>query len=86
MSDRFSFVPHLGFPGGIAWASMGLGLFAWLHASQSAPFHYGGICGHGLAEPHCAGCYAAAAMVVTGLLAALTTSDPRRLLRTARAA
>lgn len=77
MFDRLPFVPRLGSLGGLAWAALGFGLFAWLHASAAVPFHYGSICGHGPSEPHCAGCYIAAAMVATGLVAALSNRDSR---------
>jgi hypothetical protein len=86
MFSRFEFVPRFGPVSGLGWAALGVGLFAWLHASAAIPFHYGAICGHGPAELHCAGCYVAAAMVATGLLAALARPDSRRLLRSARAA
>jgi hypothetical protein len=86
MFDRLAFVPSLGPVGGLAWAATGGGVFAWLHASAMVPFHYGGICGHGLAEPHCAGCYVAAAMVVTGLIAAFSSGDRPSLARLADAA
>ena len=73
MADGMLFTrPHAGPAMGLA--ATGLGLLGWLHLRAPVPFHYGGICGHGPAEPHCLGCYVAAAMIVGGLACAL---DPR---------
>jgi len=83
MFDRLPFAAPRPPACGLALASIGLGLFAWLHAAAALPFYYGSICGHRPTDLHCAGCYVAAAIIATGLIAARSSADWRRLTRLA---
>jgi len=86
MIDLTSFAHPRAAVMGLSVAATGVSLFGWLHLRAPVPFHYGGICGHGPAEPHCLGCYIAAAMVVTGLACALDPRSAKALRALARAA
>jgi len=59
------------FPG-LSLAGLGAAALAMLRMPVAT--YYGAICGHAPVAAHCPACYAAAAMIVAGLAAAVAAS------------
>jgi hypothetical protein len=58
---------------GLAVAALGALAFAGLMNGGGA-LYWGHVCGHAIAQPHCAGCYASLAAAAGGLMAALAAA------------